>query len=54
MAKMIVLATVASKSNANRTYEIRLGKDEKVYCTCPAWKFSGTGNCKHLREFRNQ
>ena len=32
-------------------YEIRLGADSRVYCTCPAWKFSGDAkDCKHLRQ----
>ena len=51
--ELIVLQTVASKSNPDKHYEIRLGGDNRVYCTCPAWKFSkGTKDCKHLREFR--
>ena len=44
-----VLATVPSKSNPAKSYEIRLGGDGVVYCTCRAWiqnKF-----CKHLEEY---
>lgn len=60
-SNLVVLKTVASKSNPDKHYEIRLGRDNVVYCTCPAWKFSKTTdkfgnkqpkNCKHLKEFR--
>ena len=61
-SNLVVLKTVVSKSNINKHYEIRLGRDNVVYCTCPAWKFcpkinKQTGraqkkNCKHLTEFR--
>tara|TARA_R110002020_G_scaffold387486_1_gene598148 strand:- start:169 stop:378 length:210 start_codon:yes stop_codon:yes gene_type:complete len=53
--ELIVLATTPSHSNPDKHYEIRLGrKDNRVYCTCPAWKFSKAGNkdCKHLKIFR--
>jgi len=47
-----VLATFRSDSNPSKSYEIRLGRDGVVYCTCPAWKFSskkrGGHTCKHL------
>ena len=34
------------------SYNIVLGQDYRVYCTCPAWKFSKppVKECKHLRE----
>jgi hypothetical protein len=35
--------------SSGRTYEIRLGKDDNVYCTCWAWKKHR--ECKHLDEF---
>ena len=47
-----VLAKVPSKSNPNKSYEIRLGGDGVVYCTCRAWitnKF-----CKHLEEYHSK
>jgi hypothetical protein len=51
--QLIVLTTVPSKSNPDKHYEIRLGGDNRVYCTCPAWRFSkGQKTCKHLNEFR--
>lgn len=46
-----VLAKVPSKSNPLKSYEIRLGGDGVVYCTCRAWitnKF-----CKHLEEYHS-
>ena len=35
-------------------WEIRLGKDQVVYCNCPAWRFSKKKprSCKHLVLFR--
>jgi len=52
-----VLATYRSASNPDKRYYIVKGKDGVVYCTCPAWKFSGKGgeqrNCKHLADFKN-
>lgn len=47
-----VLAKVPSKSNPLKSYEIRLGGDGVVYCTCRAWitnKF-----CKHLEEYHSK
>lgn len=47
-----VLAKVPSKSNPAKSYEIRLGGDGVVYCTCRAWvtnKF-----CKHLEEYHSR
>lgn len=46
----IVLQMVASDSRVGVKYEIRVGKDHRVYCTCPAWKYSGK-NCKHLHRY---
>ena len=45
----VTLAEVVSKSNPSQKYEIKMGKDGKVYCTCPRWKYKRT--CKHLDEF---
>lgn len=41
------------KSLHGNSYEIRMGKDARLYCTCPAWKFSPHGHksCKHLRAY---
>ena len=33
-------------------YEIREGKDGKIYCTCPGWRYRRW--CKHLAEFFNE
>ena len=41
-----VLSTVRSNSNPGKTYEIILGDDNVIYCTCWAWKRTRT--CKHL------
>jgi hypothetical protein len=45
-----VLDVVKSSSNPDRTYEIRLGADDRVYCTCIGWRYHH--HCKHLAEFR--
>ena len=43
-----VLARVKSDTSDNE-YEIRLGRDGVVYCTCWGWK--RYRNCKHLKAF---
>jgi len=45
----IVLGEVESESSS-RVYRILLGKDDRVYCECPRWKFKKT--CKHLDQWR--
>jgi len=51
--KYIILAEVESENTPGKKYEIRLGGDSRVYCTCPAWRFRG-GNCKHLTRYREE
>ena len=52
-----VLAVVQSKSNPDKTYEIRLSnQDGTTYCTCMSCimsfhKNDGKADCKHLREY---
>ena len=38
--------------NGNGTYNIVLGNDYRIYCTCKAWQYSRSPikECKHLRE----
>ena len=38
--------------NGNGTYDIVLGNDYRIYCTCKAWQFSRPPikECKHLRD----
>ena len=56
MPKMI-LGEYQSASNPGKLYQVYLGEDEVVYCTCPAWKFSGnkgfTRSCKHTEKVIN-
>jgi hypothetical protein len=54
-----LMAMVPSHSNPSKAYEIRLGKDQNVYCLCPAWKFQrGVSpkdrTCKHITALRAQ
>jgi len=53
---MTILATIPSKSNPNKSYQVRKGADGVIYCTCPAWIFSakktGVHDCKHLQALR--
>lgn len=53
MAAGPVLVTVPSESNPSKSYEIRLGHDGNVYCSCPAWKFQKVHPhlrvCKHMK-----
>ena len=48
------LAQTRSMSNPKKAYVLTMGKDNVLYCSCPAWRFSKRGqkDCKHLREFR--
>lgn len=41
-----LLGHVPSDSNPNKSYDIRLGSDGVVYCSCTAWKMKKW--CKHL------
>lgn len=58
MSAATVLAHVPSSSNPSVAYEIRLGGDGNVYCTCPAWKFQKLPpkerSCKHMKELSGQ
>jgi len=38
--------------NGNGTYNIVLGNDYRIYCTCKGWQYSRPPikECKHLRE----
>lgn len=48
----MVLATVKSDTTSNVTYEIRLSRNNRAYCTCPSWKYqhlpTALRTCKHL------
>jgi predicted nucleic acid-binding Zn finger protein len=50
----MIIAIVESKSKPGKFYEvISSEKDGAIYCSCPAWKFSGKKDngvkyCKHL------
>jgi hypothetical protein len=52
-----VLLQVPS-SSSNKHYDIILGGDGVVYCTCPAWKFQklppAQRTCKHLKAASSQ
>ena len=48
-----VVARFPSKSNPDRVYEVRIGADERVYCTCPAWAFGHGKDCRHVKAWRN-
>lgn len=47
-----VLGRIQSKSKPSKYYDIRLGADGIVYCTCTAWKMSKW--CKHLDEYHGR
>jgi len=51
-----VLADVKSKNSKtpDLMYEIRLGQNNAVYCTCKGWQHSKTGTCKHIEEFKTK
>lgn len=47
-----ILAKMVSNSNPGKTYEITLGADDIIYCTCWGWKKSRW--CKHLSQFEKE
>lgn len=47
-----VLDTIKSNSNPNIQYEIRMGKDGVVYCTCRGWQMNKW--CKHLDQWQQK
>jgi len=53
-----VIASVPSSSNPDKKYEIRLGNDGNVYCSCPAWKHMklppAERVCKHMKSLSKQ
>lgn len=49
-----LLETWEPKSRPGSFYEVRRGGDGKVYCTCPAWRFSKGHACRHIKERRGK
>lgn len=43
----IAVLGMFESSSSNKQYEVRVGSDEVVYCTCPGWRFHR--NCKHIK-----
>ncbi len=43
-----------TSNSSGRVYQLWLGKDENLYCSCPAWKFSKgpkeEKTCKHIKQ----
>ncbi len=52
--KPALLATCRSFTSGS-SYDIRLGKDSNVYCSCPNWKYQPKHpqdrSCKHIDDF---
>lgn len=46
-----LLCVIPSTSNPDVGYEITVGKQGDIYCSCPSWKFSKDRSCKHLKQF---
>jgi len=52
----MLIRTIPS-SSSDRTYELHIGGDGRVYCTCPSWKFQkskGNGTCKHVQAYMQE
>lgn len=47
------LDTVSSDSDPSKQYEIRIGKDNVIYCGCPGWAHSKKTPkmCRHLAKW---
>jgi len=52
-----LIMTVPS-STGTTEYDIKLGKDGNVYCSCPAWRFQKlhphARTCKHIKSAQAQ
>ena len=46
-----VLETNESESRPGVFYEIRIGDDMRVYCSCPGWVHHQDQGCKHLKAY---
>lgn len=50
----VVLAKAESDSGG-KDYEIRVGSNNAIYCTCKGWQYDKTGKgCKHLLRWKQQ
>lgn len=53
----VLLKEYPSKSSPGKKHEVRIGADNRIYCTCPSWKFKkgrGDGMCKHVKAYRKE
>jgi hypothetical protein len=49
----MLIRTIKS-SSSDRVYELHVGQDGRLYCTCPGWKFQAAkrnGMCKHVAAY---
>jgi len=50
--KSVVLAMVPSATTKGKTYNIRMGATNSVYCECNGFKYRN--RCAHMDRFRNE
>lgn len=53
-AKNYVVLAKAESDSGGTDYEIRLGTNHAVFCSCKGWQYSKNGTCKHLERFKAQ
>lgn len=53
-SKMYTVLAKAESDSGGKDYEIRLGANHAVFCSCKGWQFSKNGTCKHLERFKRQ
>jgi hypothetical protein len=44
-------------SSSDRVYELHIGNDGRLYCTCPGWQFQAAkknGMCKHVAAYTSE
>jgi hypothetical protein len=56
---LAALAEYESDSTPGKMYQVMMGEDGVVYCTCPAWRFQKGRSpservCKHIRRFKGE
>lgn len=53
-AKNYVVLAKAESDSGGADYEIRLGTNHAVFCSCKGWQYSKNGTCKHLERWKQQ
>jgi len=53
-SKNYTVLAKADSDSGGAGYEIRMGSNHAVFCSCKGWQYSKNGTCKHLERFKVQ